>query len=425
MSDNYKKIKKPLYENSFATHEKAQFWSDKNELKPCDVFLKSGIKFFFDCNECGHELYTSPHKINSGRWCCYCTNQQLCKNGCDFCYKKSFATHEKVQFWSYKNELMPCDVIKGSEKLYWFDCDTCHHEFDIALCNVTKGKWCRYCANQVLCDDNDCDTCFNKSFASSKRADYWSDKNELKLRDVFLNANKKYWFKCNECNHEFDASPNSITNLDSWCPYCDKQKLCDDKSCKRCFNRSFASHEKSKYWSNKNELTAREVFKNSHFKYFFDCGECKHSFEMILSDIAGNNSWCPNCVYKTEKLLYDKLLPFYSSIKRRYVVDWCKNKKFLPFDFIIPEHNIIIELDGPHHFVQISNWANPEKTRITDKYKMKCANENDHYVIRIIQVDVWKNKYDWLKELNNNIKLVIKKPQNIYMCKNKEYDVYK
>ena len=30
------------------------------------------------------------------------------------------------------------------------------------------------------------------------------------------------------------------------------------------FEKSFASHEKAKYWSDKNEIKPEEVFKNSH-----------------------------------------------------------------------------------------------------------------------------------------------------------------
>jgi hypothetical protein len=35
-------------------------------------------------------------------------------------------------------------------------------------------------------------------------------------------------------------------------------------------------HEKSKNWSNKNKLNPREVSKNSHKKFIFDCDKCDH-----------------------------------------------------------------------------------------------------------------------------------------------------
>jgi very-short-patch-repair endonuclease len=54
---------------------------------------------------------------------------------------------------------------------------------------------------------------------------------------------------------------------------------------------------------------------------------------------------------------------------------------------------------------------------------MKCANENGFSVIRILQEDVFKDKYDWLTELCENIEKNTNdnRVQNIYMCKNNEY----
>lgn len=47
--------------------------------------------------------------------------------------------------------------------------------------------------------------------------------------------------------------------------YCSKhpKKLCENKDCKACFEKSFASVDKSKFWSVKNKLNPRQVFKNS------------------------------------------------------------------------------------------------------------------------------------------------------------------
>jgi hypothetical protein len=98
----------------------------------------------------------------------------------------------------------------------------------------------------------------------------------------------------------------------------------------------------------------------------------------------------------------------------------------LPYDFAIEENKIIIELDGLQHFVQVSNWNSPENIQQRDKYKMKQANDNGYSVIRILQEDVYYDKYNWLDELKENIKKVIieEKIQNIYICKKNEYSVY-
>ena len=54
---------------------------------------------------------------------------------------------------------------------------------------------------------------------------------------------------------------------------------------------------------------------------------------------------------------------------------------------------------------------------------MKCANQNGFSIIRILQKDVYNNKYIWLKELRENIEKITNenRVQNIYMCKNNEY----
>ena len=38
-----------------------------------------------------------------------------------------------------------------------------------------------------------------------KKVDCWSDKNKSKPRDVSIGTNKKGWFKCDKCPHEFES----------------------------------------------------------------------------------------------------------------------------------------------------------------------------------------------------------------------------
>jgi very-short-patch-repair endonuclease len=164
------------------------------------------------------------------------------------------------------------------------------------------------------------------------------------------------------------------------------------------------------------------IFKSTNKKYEFDCDTCRKVFKTQLSDIT-RGVWCSFCVNKTEQILFNKLIEIYPLLVRQFKVEWCKNIKHLPFDFVIQERKIIIELDGKQHFEQIGNWQTPEETRKNDLYKMKSANKNGYSVIRILQKDVYKNKYDWLHELIANIEKIYheKIVQNIYMCKNNEY----
>ena len=167
------------------------------------------------------------------------------------------------------------------------------------------------------------------------------------------------------------------------------------------------------------------LFKSTNKKFNFNCDICKQIFSCQLAAIT-KGIWCSFCVNKTELILYNELKVYYSTLKRQFKVNWCKNIRCLPFDFVIEERKIIVELDGKQHFEQIGNWLSPEETRKNDIFKMKCANENGYSIIRILQKDVYKNKYDWLKELRENIETNTNqnRVQNIYMCRNNEYTYF-
>ena len=418
------------FEKSFASHEKAQYWSDKNELKPNQVFKSSGNKYWFKCNDCNHNFNTRLSSITDGIWCPYCNgNHSLCNNDeCKQCFKKSFASHEKAEYWSDKNLLKPREVFKATGDKFWFNCNKCKHEFESRLDGINSGSWCSYCAIPArnLCNKEDCIQCFKKSFASHEKAEYWSDKNHTKPRQISKSSGNKYWFKCNNCLHEFKSILSNI-NKGGWCGYCcvPTKLLCDNNTCVHCFNNSFASHKKSKFLSDKNNVDPRSIFKGSKSqKYLFECNICKKEFQSII-----NNSGCPYCVNKTEQKLYDNLQPIYNNLEQQYKAEWCKSdttNKCYPFDFVLADQKIIIELDGLQHFEQVSNWDSPEKVQERDKYKMKQANDNGYSVIRILQEDVYYDTYKWLEELKENIEKLISenKVQNIFICKDNEYRIF-
>jgi very-short-patch-repair endonuclease len=334
-----------------------------------------------------------------------------------------FSQHPKCNFWSNRNEKKPNEVALNSHKKFWFDCE-CGHQFESSLLNINQGNnWCGFCSNppKKLCEDDNCKSCFVNSFASHEKSIYWSNENEVTPRQVFKNADrKKFKFNC-ECGHKLEMNLKQISSQGHWCSYCSHQKLCEIKECQMCLNNSFASVERSKYLNDKN-INPRTLFKSTNKKFDFDCDVCNKIFACQLSDIT-KGVGCSFCVNKTELILFDKLKEKYNTLKTQYKVDWCKNKKHLPFDFVIEERKIIMELDGKQHFEQIGNWQSPEETRLNDIYKMKCATKNGFSVIRILQKDVYYNKYDWLNELTNNIEKITNENivQNIYMCKNNEY----
>ena len=429
-TSNISNISKLSFEQSFASHPKAKFWSIKNSIKPEDVKLNSSKKYVFDC-ECGHEIEKTPGNILKTEWCPYCSTprKKLCSNNeCKSCFENSFASHPKAKCWSDKNIKTPRYSFIKTDLQYYFNCDKCNHEFKKNLKDIVmRNGWCMYCANKKLCDDEHCKICLSKSFVISDKAICWSINNKVKPSQVFLNCNKIFLFKCDKCFHEFD---NSLCNITAghWCSYCSNDRLCSNEDCKICFNKSFASIPKAIYWSDKNIKKPRHVFKSVNTKFVFNCNKCTQEFNGTLSHIT-NGGWCPHCTNKTETKLYELIIKIYPSLIQQYKIDWCKNadtNMYLPFDFVIPEYNIIIELDGLQHFKQVAKWKTPEQAHFRDLYKMKCANDNGYSMIRILQDDVWLDKYKWIEELQTSIEKIKleKKFQNIFLCRNDEYNIF-
>ena len=414
-------------ERSFASNIRAEEWNyTKNDKNPRDVSRCSGRKFWFVCKECNHPFKSVLADISNGKWCPFCANQKLCGNKeCKICFERSFASNIRAEEWNYtKNDKNPRDVSKYSNRKYQFKCKECNHSFESILHSISGGSWCPYCKNKFLCNDKKCQICFGKSFASNIHAEEWDYiENDKNPRQVSKYSNKKYKFKCKECSHSFESILDSISN-GRWCPFCGNQKLCDNTECDFCFKKSFSSHQKANFWSEKNKTTPRQVFKSSGNKYWFRCDKCSHEFEQRLDSITCQDCWCSFCVNKTEQKLYDYLIQLYPSLQRQYRAEWCKKKKYLPFDFVIEELKIIIELDGPQHFKQISNWESPENQHENDKFKMKCANNNRFSVIRLLQEDVLDDIYDWKNNLVQSIEILRNgnNIRNIYLFLNDEYN---
>ncbi len=348
--------------------------------------------------------------------------------GCSKCYLESknkklpleftFSSSEKSKYWSPKNRLKPSEVPRASTELFIFDCNKCGHEFSKQLNTVQSGSWCPFCVNRKICN-NDCEYCFDKSFASSPRALQWSDKNEVTPREVMKSAHEKYFFNCEKCYHELYITLNSVTIKGNWCIFCANKKLCESESCKICENKSFSGNKYSKYWSLKNTILPRMVLKSSANKYIFDCPSCNNEYLSSPGTITAGH-WCGCTVNKTE----NKLCQFLKThtnviIEKEKKFDWCKNIKHLPFDIVIEQYKIIIECDGEQHFIKKIHFKTQfEEIQKTDKYKMTLAKKYGYSIIRIFQPDVWYDKNNWEQNLKDAIikaSLVIGDPIVIYI----------
>ena len=416
----------PCLKKSFKSCKLSKYWSTKNKITARQVFKGTDKSYIFDCDICNHSFTKRISRLIDKLGCPYCTKKKICVNDCDTCHENSFASSDKVSFLTDKNTKKARDILKTGGTVLHFKCNKCDHEFSNTAANITKrGDWCPYCGNQKLCMRRNCKICCSKSFMTHDKAGQWSKRNIRKPHEVFRSSNSNFLFICDVCDHEFSASLDHIVK-GTWCPFCANKELCDDLYCFTCYEKSFQSHEQSIYWSTENELKSRFVFKKSEKKILFNCNICNDVFSIGL-DCVVRGHWCTCIVNKTETKLYNWLKAKEYDVEKQVKFGWCKNpetNRHLPFDFVIEEYKTIVELDGLQHFMQVLDWASPEKTRKNDVYKMKQALKNGYSIIRLLQEDVWKDKNDWKEHLIKKIK-DYNEPKCIYLDNKDEYSVHK
>ena len=435
------------FDNSFASHPSSIHWHPtmNGDTKPGYIAKRTHDEYWFKCLDCHHEFkkpvsFLRVENDIEGWGCPYCskTHRKLCDDvECKFCHENSFASCEKSKYWhpTMNDKLKPRQVTRSNDLKVWFKCDTCSHNFEATIHHIINGTWCPYCVEPVkkLCKDESCHHCLLKSFASHPRADQWhpTKNKQVTPRDVARSSTtQRYWFKCDKCPHDFLGDLANIASSGQWCPYCalNSQYLCSDEYCDFCFKKSFASHPKAKHWhpSMNGDLKPRDICMGANRKVWFNCDICSNPFDTSLNHVSGRGGWCGKCKFKTEKKIHEHLINYYSELEREFKMSQCKNletNRHYPFDFCIKEKRVIIELDGRQHFEDVKYWKSSFKDRhVVDVFKQTTANDNGFRVIRLIQEDVWSDKYDWLTELLKNIEDDTK--QNIFMCKNDEYDFF-
>ena len=119
-----------------------------------------------------------------------------------------------------------------------------------------------------------------------------------------------------------------------------------------------------------------KIYVDSHTKLLWRCKD-NHVWWAKPYLIKNSNCWCPLCKEsKGEKLISDfldnnKILYF-----REHKFDECRGvKQKLPFDFYLPDFNVLIEFDGKQHYEPTNFYGCSDKHALTIFNKLKRNDE--------------------------------------------------
>ena len=378
------------------------------------VYKNSQTKVIITCNTCGHTFEQTPNNHLRGKGCIKCayklkadsrrkSNEQVILD-----FQKIHTDENNKPIYEYDSVEYSSTHIKVKI--------TCriHGVFEQCPSDHLSGKGCSKCGKVRSAK--------KQTFTLEQFIERAKEKHGYNFdysRVEYKNSQTHVIIICNTCGYEFKQLPNSHLQ-GCGCDKCahkinhENQKLSESE----LIERAKIVHGDDYDYQNMNYI-------NSQLPINIKCNRCNNTFQQLYMNHINQKQGCPYCkCRKTEKILHEFLQSIFTSTLRQFKREWCRDKNCLPYDDCIPELKTIIELDGNQHFKQVMNWKSPEENQVTDRYKMKCANENGYSVIRILQTDVLYDKYNWKEELLDNIEKIKKDNvvQNIYMCKNNEYE---
>lgn len=284
------------------------------------------------------------------------------------------------------------DLSDGSHENVVVKCDYCNKEYELSYKNYIKTIK-KY--GNIACKD----------CVGARCAEITLKRRQDELYNQLL-------YKCEEFDYELLSEKSDIKNNRTYIKYlCKKHgektikiaNLISGKGCQDCAIDNVRTlcqlspddvYDRIKSFGgillNKNDYKNRTE-KNLQVL----CPECNTTFTTSLVLFTQHNGQvCDNC--QTRESMGEKKIRHYLEanqivFKQYYWFCDCRDINPLPFDFYLPENNVIIEFDGRQHFEDTGYFSYSfEQTKKHDEMKNNYCKTNGIYLIRIPYWDIDK-----------------------------------
>jgi hypothetical protein len=373
-------MKKPLTE----THPHLVYlWhpTKNGDLTPQTITAGSGQKVWWKCPVADdHEWQARVYNIVNGCGCSCCSGHVVVQSNC------LLTTHPEIvkKFWhpTKNGDLQPNMVVHGSEKRVWWKCPVADdHEWMARITNVANGRECPCCLGRVVVLSN----CLSTTHPDVVNKFWHPTKNDNTPEEITFGCMKKMWWKCPVADdHEWQEIPAYLSKGHG-CPFCAGKRVCLS-NCLATTNPEIAQE-----WHPKNKLLSHMVMAHSNKKVWWRC--CKgHEWQAIPSNRTNGRN-CPICnESKGEKLVGDFLEKNNFQFKRQHRFKTCRNKRRLPFDFVVYGKNWVkaIEYQGEQHYVPVSFGGNANLNfSVVNKHDAIKRNWCHKNQIPLLEIPYW------------------------------------
>lgn len=271
-------------------------------------------------------------------------------------------------------ELISTNISNAKENLIW-KCPI-HGEFIMSWNCVSNGQGCPMCGQEKV--------------ASKRRNSYEYIKQEFEKRDLIListeykNNEQKLQYICNKHKDKGiqETRYSSLIYMDG-CAFCSREKF----SLKQTKSHEKFLEEVKEVHGDK--YAVLDKYENCKKKVRVFCTECNKEFRIKPTHLIDGHG-CANCSSSRGEKKISRFLDLneISYIQQKRFEE-CKIKKKLPFDFYLPDYNLLIEYHGKQHYEPIDKFGGQEAYEMQmtrDNFKKEFCSKND---IKYLEIPYW------------------------------------
>lgn len=286
--------------------------------------------------------------------------------------KKTTYQEVKNYIESFEYKLLSEEYINNKTKLQ-LQCPK-GHICEIRYGDFKKGVRCKMCSSN-----------YRPKFTYEYVKEYIENEGYKLLSKEYINANSNITVECPN-GHIFETRFGRFKN---------------GARCQKCHLANNNLNTVHSYEYVKEQLLLKgykllsDKYVNAHTKILVECPN-GHKFETKYNALQ-QGFGCPYCnESKGEKEISRILCELNVDYMQQYRINDCKFKYTLPFDFYLPQYNVLIEFDGEQHYKIFKHFGGLDKfidTKIRDTIKNEYCKKNN---IKLIRIPYWE--FDNIKE---------------------------
>lgn len=334
-------------------------------------------------NKCGYEYSVAPHNFLLGKRCPSCQRKNSSKH-----HTKTPGEFEHEVYTLVGDEytvLTPYVKAKIKVKIKH---NKCGNSYWVTPNKFLRGRRCPYCNGSIAYTDKEFRNKLNRVFNGT-----------IELIKKYV-PGKPVNVKCLVCGNTWIVNSPSSLLKGHGCSICANRQV---------HERQTLTLDDFKERVRKRVGTDYQVvgsYTNIKTPILIHHSRCNHTYTVTPSNFL-NGQRCPYCNMSVgEHYVMESLDELHIKYVFQKKFSECRDKRVLPFDFYLPEHNMCIEYDGEQHR-QVNAFGSKDKKQAKwhfevqhkhDLIKNKYCEDNNIRLLRL-----WYSKNNTLAKVREHI----------------------